>query len=639
MQYKSEIDGLRALAVLPVIFFHFDLNGFHGGFIGVDIFFVISGYLITKLLYKDISAQKFSLLDFYERRARRLLPAAFLVLFCSYIAGYYLFAPQDFKAFGESLHWFAFFASNIHFMNEAGYFDLPSQVKPILHTWSLSVEEQFYFIFPIILYLIYQFRKNNILTLIWVLIILSFSISVYTTYEYKAFAFYMLPSRGWELLLGSVLALGGLPRLQHARLSNFIAITGLALIFLAMALYDKNTPFPGFAALIPCIGTVFIIWSNLETKNFIGKILSWKPLVFIGLISYPLYLWHWPLVVFPRYYLNRELLAVEVLLLIVSAFVLSYFTWKFIEQPIRARKIFINQKAILASAFAGIILFFAIGRVTDVHKGFPNRLPEPARTYAMGVWDKHKNIKKCQNVSINVILKDELCPIGSNKDTLKPRFIVWGDSHANMLLPMLSKQADKTYQQGFLASQGACPPILNLGNKKCSEFTQAIFKLIKRNNIRNIILVGRWGLYIHKRGFSENLTKTLNLLKNRNIWVMETVPDHIINVPLTIAKEMMRGNKFETLALPTIKYKEHRSYLRKTFLQNTDVKFQFIEMIDILCGARKHCLMTANGRSLYFDNDHLSTHGAHYIASAFTPIFEKIQKNNTNEEKTSLFEK
>lgn len=287
-------------------FFHAHL-GAPGGFVGVDVFFVISGFLITTLIAEEISNDGFSLVGFYDRRIRRIFPALFVVLLLTVLAGYLLFMPPEFTLVGRSAIATALFYSNMQFWNEAGYFDAVADLKPLLHTWSLAVEEQFYIVFPFLLILIEKWYPRRRLTILAGILAVSFLLSLWWVHHHPIDAFFLMPARLWELGIGAVLALidvhgaeyGRLSRAPSSRLAVAMGLTGLAMIAIAVFALSERTPFPGAAALLPCIGTALVILAG-KTRNPVSAILEIKPLVFIGLISYSLYLWHWAIGGFRR---------------------------------------------------------------------------------------------------------------------------------------------------------------------------------------------------------------------------------------------------------------------------------------------------------------------------------------------------
>jgi len=327
MKYRPDVDGLRALAVIPVVFYHAKLPGFNGGFIGVDIFFVISGYLISRIIGDQIATRSFSILRFYERRIRRIFPALFFVLMPCAVASTLLFVPREYRDFSQSLIAATIFAANILFWKESGYFNAPAEQKPLLHTWSLSVEEQFYLVFPWLLILLWRLKRPFDLHLLVPLLLGSLFLSIWGVEYAPEAAFYFVHMRAWELLLGASLGLRLVTLPSSNSVRNVASIAGLLMILTAVHLYSPSIPFPGAYALLPCMGAALIIWSGESgdaktDSSWIKNILSTSPFVTIGLVSYSLYLWHWPILVFAKSYLLRNPSALEVTFLITLAFVL-----------------------------------------------------------------------------------------------------------------------------------------------------------------------------------------------------------------------------------------------------------------------------------------------------------------------------
>ncbi|MCB5200694.1 acyltransferase, partial [Loktanella sp. TSTF-M6] len=299
--YRRDIDGLRTLAVVPVVLGHAGLGLFAGGFVGVDVFFVISGFLITGILVRELEQGRFSLIDFYERRARRILPALFVVLAACIVVFWFLLLPQHYVVIGKAGIASLLFSSNIYFFRiDSAYFANATSMQPLLHTWSLAVEEQFYIVFPVLLWLIAAWRRTSRTLLIAGLSLASFALAVWMVPRHPVAAFYLTPTRVWELGLGALLALGAFPALRHRLLAELVAAAGLVAIAWAVFTLDKTDPFPGLNALAPCLGAVAIIWAGQSQITLTGRLLSTRGMVGIGLMSYSLYLVHWPVLVAAR---------------------------------------------------------------------------------------------------------------------------------------------------------------------------------------------------------------------------------------------------------------------------------------------------------------------------------------------------
>jgi peptidoglycan/LPS O-acetylase OafA/YrhL len=366
MRYRKEIDGLRAVAVIPVIFFHAGIKYFEGGFIGVDIFFVISGYLITSILIQDITKNNFSLINFYDRRIRRILPALFFVMLISIPFAWLWMMPTQMEGFSRSLIASTLFLSNILFWKERNYFEIGIEEKPLIHTWSLSIEEQYYLIFPIFLFYAWYFGRKKVFWIIIIISLVSFILSEWGWRNRPMANFFLTPTRTWELLVGSLTALYLSD--QKTKSNNFLSFLGLLFISMAVFFYDKNTPFPSFYTLLPITGVVLLI-VYADENTFIAKLLSNKNLVKIGLISYSLYLIHQPIFAFYRIspYYKPEI--IYFLPLIFIAFLIATFSWKYIEQPFRDKKK-IKRKFLFNLSFIFVFIFISVGLAGVKTDGF-----------------------------------------------------------------------------------------------------------------------------------------------------------------------------------------------------------------------------------------------------------------------------
>lgn len=335
MKYRAEIDGLRALAVVPVILFHAGFDLFSGGFVGVDVFFVISGYLITTILVDDIEKKRFSIINFYERRARRILPALFFVMACCIPFAWMWMLPSQLKDFSQSLIAVSLFVSNVLFWRESGYFAVAAEKAPLLHTWSLAVEEQYYILFPVFLILAWRFGKNRVFWMIVVFAAISLGLSEWGWRHYATANFYLAPTRAWELFAGSIAAFIVMKR--GVGNNNPLALLGLVAIIFSIFAYDESTPFPSIYALVPVLGVVLLVLYAGE-ETFAAKLLSTKLFVGIGLISYSAYLWHQPMFAFARIRSIAEPSGWLMMALGVVSFILAIFSWRYIERPFRARQ-------------------------------------------------------------------------------------------------------------------------------------------------------------------------------------------------------------------------------------------------------------------------------------------------------------
>ena len=374
LKYRPEIDGLRALAVIPVILFHAGFHIFSGGFVGVDVFFVISGYLITSIILVEMEQGRFSLVNFYERRARRIMPVLFFVMAACFPFAWLYLMPVDMKDFIQSILAVSTFSSNILFWLESDYFDTAAELKPLLHTWSLAVEEQYYIFFPLFLMFTWRMGKTWIVTVLFVVFLLSLALGEWGSYKMPTAAFYLLPMRGWELLIGVFAAFylsRHTPNAAYIGLNNVLSLSGLALICFAIFAYDESIPFPGLYALVPTVGTVLII-VFAQQGTLVNRILSQKIFVGIGLISYSAYLWHQPIFAFVKYRSFTDPSAGLMLSLCLGVLVLAYLSWRFVEKPFRNKSAYSRR---FVFTFTGVTtsIFLIGGSLLNLSDGFKSR--------------------------------------------------------------------------------------------------------------------------------------------------------------------------------------------------------------------------------------------------------------------------
>ena len=372
MQYRAEIDGLRALAVVPVVLFHAGIVGFSGGFVGVDIFFVISGYLITSIILSEQAKERFTLASFYERRARRILPALMLVVLLSTIAAWYILLPNELVDYGASLASVGVFASNILFWQQSDYFAATSEFIPLLHTWSLAVEEQFYLIFPVFMIATIAWVKQSRLLVLVALAMISLLYCEWAWRNTPEANFFLAPSRAWELLAGVFCAFYlHSKQLQNTAIKQAGSLLGFLMLLYSIFFFDKDIPFPSVYALAPVFGTALIIL-YADADTLVGKLLGLPVLVGIGLVSYSAYLWHQPLFVFARMNTMDELSVTMLLGLSVLSFVLAYLSWRWVEKPFRNRH-WLSQKQVLWMAVACSGVLIALGMLFVFSGGFEQR--------------------------------------------------------------------------------------------------------------------------------------------------------------------------------------------------------------------------------------------------------------------------
>jgi peptidoglycan/LPS O-acetylase OafA/YrhL len=482
--YRKDVDGLRAIAVLAVLFHHLGIAGFSGGYVGVDVFFVISGYLITALLRKDMETGRYSIADFYMRRIRRILPALTAVLLATTIIALWLLTPNDLVQYGRSLASAALFGSNFLFWSQAGYFDSPSAEKPLLHTWSLAVEEQFYLLWPLLLPFLLgraEARRN-----VAALAAVSLLASEWAARTHPDAAFYLIPFRFWELLAGALLT--WVPAPSGEKLGKAMGWGGLFLILLSVSEFEADTTFPGFSAVMPVAGAALIIGSGRVS------ILEARPLVGIGLISYSLYLWHWPILAFIRYNLLGPPGGALQILVVLLSFFLAYLSWRYIEQPFRKARP-ARGGILLAGAIAAAVTAI-VGFLLILQSGFPTRWPIDTALAESVIRDRPAN-PDCHNHTAPPAASEvPACRLGNGP----LRMALWGDSFSDALSPAFD---DAPYSVLGM-TKGLCPPLLGVipeGKEDCIAFNEASFReILAHDEIRVVVLYSNWPLFVKERG-------------------------------------------------------------------------------------------------------------------------------------------
>ncbi|WP_299106684.1 acyltransferase family protein [uncultured Winogradskyella sp.] len=653
-KYRPEIDGLRALAVLVVVFYHVGL-GFPGGFIGVDIFFVISGYLITSLIVKELQENRFSFLNFYGRRIRRIFPASAAMVLITMVMGWFLLLPSDFIALGKSVISQTFFSSNIYFWRNTNYFAESAELQPLLHTWSLSVEEQFYMVVPLLLWALIKWAKISsrikLMTVLATAFFMSLALSVFLLPKMQAFTFYMLPTRAWELLIGSLVAL--LPiisLLKRQVVRELIVSIGLLGILLPCFLYTKETLFPGLLAIPPCLGTaLFILGASPNYNNRLplaAKIFTWRPIIFIGLISYSLYLWHWPLIAFSNYWALEEFSTMYKWSIVILSFILGVASWRFVETPFRKKTLAKNSKSLYAYSIIVSMIFLICGFALYLNKGFVNRYSEKVIAY-----DNAKSEGLVENrISLPLSLEEAKSgnfPVFGNSDSEVIDVLVWGDSHARSILPGVIKAAGKNNKVAAAWYTSTAPIINNIPSKIYQKFSlleqspswsKAILEQVKNKKIPNVVLAARWsscynslmmefnGDTIGVRNFNMNLLNTIKSLNDAGaqVWIFKEVPSHHISVPKALIKKELFGDNISQYICNKEGLNEQNRFfdLVQNKLELAGAKV--LNASDLLFDNEEmHYRINFEETALYYDNQHLTQEGAKKLSKVFNPIFFK----------------
>jgi len=657
MKYRSEIDGLRAFAVIPVILYHAGFDLFKGGFIGVDIFFVISGYLITTIIYKEINAGTFSFSYFYERRIRRIFPALFFVSFICIPFAWFWLAAIEYKRFSESLATINIFSSNILFWSQGGYFSPNTALKPLLHTWSLAVEEQFYIFFPLLL--LWKRVKGKQLLVLSTIFLLSLAWSEYSSAIYLDANFYLLPSRAWELLAGSILAIV-LPRVEvkNLALSQVGALLGFGMIIYAISSFSESDLMPNRLTLTPVMGTVLII-AFADKRTLIGKILGFKPIVGIGLMSYSAYLWHQPLFAFARIRLVGAVSSDIYIGLIFCTLVLAYLTWRFIEAPFRKKGRF-TRRQVFFTATLGAVFFIAFGLTGILTKGLANRLSGEARYYA-DFANKYRPVRgeMCYSKRRALLLPPQEKCIYNSEFPLN--VALWGDSHAGAIMDPLAEEMALQEQGVIEMVYVGCPPVINMKLSAkvdtCNQFNLESLKYLKGNSIQTVILVARWSLYIegkrfnngegglepgrddayglpiskdksfiHDKGYLSAMGKIYRsaaevLLKaGKQVVLVYPIPEAGWNVPDLFTKIYLHDYEPLKKSIVSTSFDVFQSRTKKAYTQ-LDILPAHPNLLRIypehvFCNSmvKGRCILEINKKPLYYDDDHLNYLGGELVS-------------------------
>lgn len=632
-KYRPEIDGLRAVAVLVVIFYHAGFPGFSGGFVGVDVFFVISGFLITQIIVADVQHGRFSIADFYERRARRILPALFVVLLATTAAAFAWMAPAQLKGYSASVVAVALFASNFLLTLTTGYFEGGVEELALLHTWSLAVEEQFYVVFPLFMAALW---RRGLRSLVWWIVgiaLASLALSEWLAHDHPTANFYLAPSRAWELLIGALLALAWLRGPLHARVARvareLLAGTGLLMIAAAVAAYTGATPFPSVFALLPTVGTALVI-AFATPETLAGRFLTLRWMLGIGLVSYSAYLWHQPLFAFGRILTVGQVGRGTYMALIIANFVLAHLTWKYVEAPFRNKRRF-SRPRIFAWSIAGSLAFVAIGSA----RFLVDR-------------DNHLSYEKRVNYGLSSACEfgDSFTPIEACRTSPSPKVLVWGDSFGMHIVAGLTA-SDSTIAL-VQATKSLCAPFLHIGPvsladrqrgtrsaEECMRFNNSVFTYLSNHPLlETVVISSPFRQYVDSTTFDllapDGMTHASLTLATRGlsetIERLRKVGKHVVIIAPPPAGNFNMGNCIERQRLHMPIYGPARGCVitldqyRGTYgpvlalLDSVEhrANVSVIRFDSLLCDSIA-CRTTLDGVPIYRDVAHFSYAGITYI--------------------------
>lgn len=634
LKYRGEIDGLRAVAVLPVILFHAGFGLFGGGYVGVDVFFVISGYLITTILLSELQAGSFTLVGFYERRARRILPALFVVMLATLPFAWRWLAPGEMQKFCNSLIGVSLFASNVLFWRESGYFDTATELKPLLHTWSLAVEEQYYVFFPLLLMAAWRLGRRRIAVLLAVLLAASLVVAEWGLRRDPTAAYYLLPTRGWELLVGALAAVvlsarageGGALVPPRAWMGQVASLAGLAAIATSVFLFDRTTPFPGAYALLPTVGTALVILFATPQTG-VGAILGSRFFVGIGMLSYSAYLWHQPLFAFARIRAigapGQGLMAA----LAVASVALAYFSWRFVERPFRQPRT-IPRRAVFVLSGVFLLFFIAVGQGGRMTGGYEAARLDEGQIALRKTAEPSPLRDACHTLdSPDFTPPSRSCTYFSGRTT----WAVLGDSHAVELAYALAEGL-RDYGQGLRhLSFSGCGPVFGQGDldTPCRRWSDAALDyLLSLRGIDTVVVVYRMNLYLfgEHEGVYPALPDTVGEAARQRVWrsyVNLVTRLHEAGKRVVVvqqAPELRKGigdlillERGERIVGVAEEWWARRQRFVRDHLADLPRGVILVDPADVLCD-REACLAAGRGKADYFDDDHLSVHGARKVA-------------------------
>jgi len=612
MRYRPDVDGLRAIAVLPVIFFHAGLDAWSGGFVGVDVFFVISGYLITSLILAEKLEGRFSILTFYERRARRILPVLFCVMLVCLPFAWFWMLPYEMENFSRSILAVVFFVSNILFWRQTGYFATDAALEPLLHTWSLAVEEQYYFFFPLAFLACWRLGLRWVIGLFVLAGLASFAVAYWGATNRPDATFYLLPTRGWELLVGATIALVYQQyRDRSAKwaagqsINQVLSFLGVALIGYAVFRFDGNIPFPGPYALVPTLGAALIILAS-SPEVVIGRVLSHPWIVKVGLISYSAYLWHQPLFAFARLRSVTEPSEVVFLCLAISSIVLAYFSWRYVERPFRdAQRI--TRKGVLVFVLLASAFMIAVAIAGIYTKGFTKRFPREFVELAVSPSDRGAYV---------VARHTELRKALGFSNAGKKKLAVIGDSYSEDFVNMIGETgAFRNYEirthyihtkcQLYVGPEDEAQAASKVNRQACRENDEErLRRLVKDADV--LIFAASWKDWSVRR--LPQTFQNLNIAADKAVFVVGAKNFGSINLRRYIDVDIETRKKL-------------RNVVSEQFLQTNELlpsfvrQGEFIDIHKIVCGAKaRDCpVFTDEGKLISHDGGHLTKDGAIFV--------------------------
>lgn len=625
-KYRPDVDGLRAVAVMLVVLFHAGL-GCSGGFVGVDVFFVISGFLITGLILKQQRTGNFRLKDFWLRRIRRIVPASVCVVIATLLLARFILWPDATEELAKSAIAHQLMLANFFFWKESGYFAGTAELKPLLHMWSLAVEEQFYLFYPLLLVFLRRYPNRVRFTSLFLLSLASFTLSVWGVSNYPSATYFLLPSRAWELLLGGLLWGVPQPKFDRSWTLNLLSVTSLGAIMIAGCCYTSATPFPGSAALLPCAGAALLIYTNTKKLTWVGRVLASRPLVFVGLLSYSLYLWHWPLLAFARNMQGGNLSTTLGVLIVGASFGLALISWRFVETPFRKKSVLSDTPRLITATMTVATLIIVSAAVIDVNEGFPQKPDPRIQNYQSA---KRERIYH-QRVTIEQLQQGNLPTLGTKEGPVT--CLLWGDSHAMSLAPGIDATCRNLGLRVYQVTYVGTPPMLDFvffkpqgKNEKNYAFSRAVVDFVAENDIELVILAAYWLMYDGEAKFEESLTKTVRELTatGTRVVIVRDVADLEFDVPDALAQAVLDGKDVNKIGITLDKHRQNNIICDAAISKQADQGATILDPAPLFLDEHDFWHVEFDGQPMYFDNAHLTTQGGLHLQPMFEELFRDI---------------
>lgn len=619
LAYRADLDGLRGVAVTAVVAFHLRDDALPGGYLGVDIFFVLSGFLITSIIWRELARGTFSFADFYDRRIRRILPALLLVMLVTGAAASAVLLPLDLVGFGRSVLAALAFVANVYFWRDTGYFAQLAEEKPLLHVWSLGVEEQFYLLFPVLLLALARFARQRLLAVIALLALLSLAADALALVAgAKEAAFYLLPTRAWQLGAGALLALAPAAA-AGIRWATPLGLAGLATI--AAGLVDPSLAGPWLPdGLLPVAGTAMVIAAGGARCGAASRILGWRPLVFVGLISYSLYLWHWPFIVLPEYYLTRELRPAEAALAVAGMLAAATASWRFVERPFRSRAM--TSRRVRRTVLAGAAACAALAGAILATQGFPGRLGPAAARMNESVGTHYS----CPLADLVYFARGRGCALAlPSRDPADADLVLFGNSHAQMYAPLVGRIVAAASSDALMVPMNRCTPTVGFNiDPPCRALAErSLDGIVQLPRARVVVLVTTWYDPTTRDELVRGLDAAIGRLTAAGKRVVLVGPVAIPrwNLASVASRALAFGHPLERpLWRARADFDAQFADILAHFRHRRDV--DLVLPHEIQCDERR-CPYVVDGRALFSDSTHLAAIELERFRPAFEPVLRR----------------